>query len=437
MATKKFSTFEYASHINLKDQKRGACISQDVFETPHGYVVVVVSDMERQGGELCRIAFERVKYYLDNEQDESAQVITKNALVYTSGYLHHMQKKDPSVKPGKLSCLCVLFHEEKIRYSWVGDVELFLFTGKKMYLLTRQEEIESSTSRSTYLGHRAIIEPGTDEGPLAPVAGDKLIMAAGALCKHIHTRETRKILKDSMPLQTQASRILHHSAESSADQPASSVIMLGFHDLSNPDRSGASLGIPVKAKAIKHPKGEEMAKKKKKSKPGRNNTGFPQPGFSWKTALHLAGLLLVIYLLYDLLNYGPSPKELPETTEVVSDTIIQAPEEAKAEAERIEAEAPVVLPGDQTYVVRSGDSWSRIYSQFGVCSWFIINHPPNTGRVGREGSLIAGERLHIPLRYSGKAELNPDFYREFSIDVVGSSCENARKELKDAFDEKL
>ncbi len=433
MATKKFNTFEYASHLDQGSHDQGACIVQDVFETPHGYAIVVVSGIEQQGDDLCRTTFERVKYYLENEQEESSEVITKNALVYTSGYLYQLQKKDPSLKPGKLSCLCVLYNDEKINYSWVGDTELYLFTGKKIYVLAWRDHSKGDASPTEYLGQSAIMEPGTDEGPLSPVAGDKLIVATGELCKHLHTKDTRKILKDTMPLQTQASRILRQTAGKDGRPLAASIIMLSFHGISNTERGPAGMGIPVKAELTKHPKEQEMAKKKKIKKPAKASEARP----GWKTALYIAGLLLVIYLLYDLVNYGPTPVQLSPATEAVHDTILQDSEAAKAVDEAKKAEAPVVIPGDETYVVRRGDTWGRIYTQFGVCSWFIINHPPNTGRFGSSGSLIAGESLRIPVKYSGKAELNPHYYQEFSMDVVGSRCENAGKELKEAFDKKL
>lgn len=437
MATKKFSTFEYASHADEGSPDQGACIVQDVFETPHGQAIVVVSGIKQKGEELSRTAFERVKYYLENEQDEPCEVITRNALIYTSGYLYQLQKKDPALKPGRISCLCVLFKDEKLHYSWVGEVELYLFTGKKMYILAWRDHSKGDASPTGYLGQSATIEPGTEERALSPVAGDKLIMAAGELCKHLHTRETRKILKDTMPLQTQASRILRQTAGKDALPSASSIIMLDFHGISNTERSPGGMGLSLKMELTKHPKEQEMSTKKKKKKKKAVKASKLQP--NWKTVLYIAGLLIVIFLLYDLVNYGPKPIPLPSASEVVSDTFLHAGEAAQAEvdAATVLAEVPKVIPGDETYVVRRGDTWGRIYTQFGVCSWFIINHPPNTGRFGSGGTLIAGERLYIPVKYSEKAELNPHHYREFSMDVVGSRCEHAGQELKDAFEEKL
>lgn len=438
MATRKFSTFEYASQFDRGSADQGACIVQDVFETPHGQAIVVVAGMGLDGEKLCRTAFERVKYYLENEQDEDSDVITGNALIYTSGYLYQLQKKDPALRPGRISCLCVLFKDEKIHYSWVGGVELYLFTGKKMYALAWRDHSKGDAPGSGYLGQAAIIEPGTDEGALSPVAGDKLIMAAGELCKHLHTRETRKILKDTMPLQTQASRILRQTTDKGAG--LSSIIMLGFHGISNTERKPGGLGLPLKMELRKHSKEQEMTKKnttKKKKKPAESweTLSIRKIRLGWKAALYAAGLLLVIYLLYDLVNYGPSPIQLPATAEVAPDTLSFAAEVEEAEAEKVET--PAVIPGDETYVVRRGDTWGRIYTQFGVCSWFIINHPPNTGRFGSGGTLIAGESLRIPVKYSGKPELNPHYYREFSMDVVGNRCEHAGQELKDAFERKI
>lgn len=422
MATKKFSTFEYASVSNLSDSSPAACILQDEFATPLGHAFVMVTDGLGQNKDLISIVFERIRYYLEHEPDESSDVIIKNALIYTGGYLHHMQKKEPALELGKVSCLCVLYGHERINYAWVGDIELFLFTGKKMYVLTSPGHQEEGSSMKAYLGHQAIIVPNSDEGAMAPVAGDKLIMATGDISKYLHTKEIKKILKESMPLQTQASRMIRQVEDGGSCQSASALIMIAFHNTGNVGRQPGKEKYSI-LKETSQSGDQEMRKNRK--------TDHEKQLFSWKWGLVVAGCLLVIYMLYDILNYGPKPIQLPRTsTQVVADSLIQTP----APATEHDKEPSGAMPSDVTHNVQTGETWGRIYARYGVCSWFIINHPPNSGRFGSGGSLIAGERLRIPIKYSGLQDLNPNHYKEFSIEVVGSRCEHAGRELRDAFD---
>ncbi len=443
MATKKFSNFEYASLTDAGDAKTPGLYRFDAFETPHGHAFVVVSgdqDDEKQA-DLCEIAIERIQYYLENEPDDDKHVVSRNALIYSSGYLYQMGRKDSLDRAGKISCLCVLFSEEKIYFSWVGHVELFLFTGKRMYLLSwkdseadsasmRIDEETGLTGKECFLGSQAIIAPYSIDCCVEPVSNDILIMASGSVCRRLHTKDIKKVLQDSMPLQTKAARIMRHSSSESGQCPAS-IMLLRFHDLGNAERSFGAGRVAAKHDPSMQKTEQAMAKKKQ--------TGSGQ-GKTFKllmTIFSVIGLIIVAYLIYDLFISDPRPPVSlpPIAEEVVADTsehvMVTEPNEEQLAAET------AVLPDDVIYVVRGGDTWGRIYVQYGVCSWFIINHTPNTGRFGRESSLIAGERLRIPVKYSGKAEYNPHYYREFTTEKVGSRCENAGPELLQAFEEKI
>ncbi len=422
MATKKFSTFEYASVSNISDSLPVACIRQDEFETPLGHAFVMVTNTNGQETGQMGIVFERIRYYLENEPNESSDVIIKNALIYTGGFLYQLQKKEPTLELGKISCLCVLYSHERIHYAWVGDIELFLFTGKKMYVLTCLDHQEAGAPLKVYLGHQSMIEPHSDEGAMAPVAGDKLIVASGPITKYLHTKEIKKTLRESMPLQTQAIRMIRQVEKSESCPSASALTMVAFHGINNTER------LPVKAKPsiIKETSrsGEQDMHQKRKH-------DHEKQLFSWKNILFVAGILFVIYMLYDILNYGPRPISLsPTSPEVVADSLVQSPADTSQQYQ----ESSAALPSDVIHHVQTGETWGRIYARYGVCSWFIINHPPNSGRFGSGGSLMAGERLRIPLKYSGNQELNPNYHQEFSTAVVGGRCENAGRELKDAFD---
>ncbi len=444
MATKKFSSFEYASLTDDVNSEKGGLHRYDAFETPHGHAFVIISDDQDddQQAELCGIAIERIKYYLDNEPDESKDVVLRNALIYTGGYLYQMGQKDPLQQAGKISCLCVLFNEDKIYYSWVGNVELFLFTGKRMYLLSWNDSEDIATDEKgengaesieykDFLGRQAIMVPFSGNGVIEPVNGDMLIMASGSVCRRLHTKDTKRVLQDSMPLQTKAARIMRHSGSDSDDCPAS-IILLRFHGLKNTERSFGAGQVASKHQSLKQRTDQTMTNEKQ-SRKSTGKTSFR----ILKAILGIIGLLIVAYFVYDLFIYDPRPPvSMQQISEVAANDTVEdvlADETGDHQAEKDAA----VLPDDVTYVVRSGDTWGRIYVQYGVCSWFIINHPPNTGRFGSEGRLIAGERLRIPVKYSGKAEYNPHYYREFTTEKVGSRCENAGRELLQAFEAKI
>lgn len=418
MATKKFNTFEYAAMATADQPENGGVHCQDAFETPlgHAFVIVASNEVREESSGLCAIALQRVRYYMEQEPEERKADVPRNALIYTSGYIFQNHNKDASSKEIGLSCLCVLYSEEEVYYSWTGDVGLCFFTGKRMHWLNWQQE-----PKKLLLGQQAIIEPESNgDSPLRPVNGDKLLLMSGHVSKWIHTKATKRILKDSMPLQTKVTRILRHP-DSGDDKSSAALIILRFHAVSSKER------VVATDTRTKHPehdsKTEEMANKKNKKRKYR-------PASVLKVVLWAAGLLAVTYFVYDLFIYDPHPPVSisVSTPDASPEEAIYVPEEAIEEV----AEA-AAFPDDVEYTVRSGDTWGRIYSQFAVCSWFIINHPPNTGRFGSQGSLIAGQRLQIPLRYSGNQQLNPHYYTEFTAEKVGSGCQNVDRSFLESF----
>ncbi len=440
MTTKKFNTFEYASHTEPGKPGSTGVHCQDTFETPLGHVFVVVTDHNstqvRSTG-LCELVLQRIRYYMEHEPEERNRDVTKNALIYTSGYIYQHYNKEGTNAKG-VSCLCLLYSDEQVFYSWIGDVGLYLFTGKRIHWLTWQDKQLNSSSKDDQiqktekflLGQQPIIEPMSNcQSALKPVNGDNLILSAGNVGKCIHTKATKRILKDSMPLQTKVTRILRHPYPDMNPQ-SGTLIILRFHAVSHKERI---ISQDNKDHISRQPqKIEEM--NQKKIKQTRKNKSF---GLLKMIFLAL-GLFAVLYFVYDLFIYDPRPP-VPITVpqhETRLEESIHVPDEVAEELTEGVAE-PVTLPADISYVVRTGDTWGRIYSQFGVCSWFIRNHPPNTGRFGSQGSLIAGQRLQIPVKYSADPQLNPHYYTEFTTDKVGSGCQNADRSFLEAFEERV
>lgn len=437
MATKKFSSFEFASVADTGNSVTPGLHRYDAFKTPYGYAFVIVANDEddKLQSELSGIALERIRYFLENEPDEKPGQVAKSALIYTSGYLYEFGKRNSSYKAGKISCLCVLYSNEEVFYAWAGHVGLFLFTGKRFYLLNckdnpTQVSLDVSAGclgdSEEFMGQRPLIEPHSGESCLQPVSGDKLIMTSGSISQHINTKIIKKILTDNMPLQTKAARIMRQG-KSSDDMYSSTIILLRFHDVKNRER---------KVGPVQKSGGSNVMHEKTDSRVSKNTRQNKAPAKKYLTLakylLYTIGFLVVAYFFYDLFINDPRPPI--NLSEIKKDTV---PEETAILPDSVLPEQAPVLPDDLEYTVRSGDTWSRIYSQYGVCSWFIRNHPPNTGRFGSEGSLIAGQRLQIPVQYSRKPEFNPHYYSEFSTEKVGSRCENVNEAFLEAFKQKI
>ncbi|MDR4987590.1 MAG: LysM peptidoglycan-binding domain-containing protein [Bacteroidales bacterium] len=432
MATKKFSTFEYASQTGKGHPDAAGIHKYDTFETPFGmvFVVVVNHGTGAQQAAYCTMAIERIKYYMEHDTEENRDTVARNALIYTSGFLYQMGLKDPANKPAAMSCLCVLFSEGKICYSSAGDADVLLFTGKRMYMLNYEgsDGPEQKTQPSGFLGQQALLTPETSTECVEPVNGDMLVLAAGDVRKCLHTKDVRRILQDSMPLQTKVARIMRHSS-TGVTKTGSVLIVVSFHSMKNKTRLLGS-ALTLSQKFVKHESGGNASSGEQKKGERRQKGRLPL----WKQIAAALAFIVVVFLFYDLFIYDPHPPiRLPEVEREAEQEV------AVDEAAEVAEEAPVApppLPADHSYTVRAGDTWSRIYTLYGVCSWFIINHPPNTGRFGSGGSLIAGQRLQIPVMYSAKPDLNPEYFREFTTDKVGAGCQNAGPELLKAFREK-
>ncbi|MFP4064773.1 MAG: hypothetical protein ACLFN2_08625 [Bacteroidales bacterium] len=430
MTTRKFNVFEYTGRVAGPDPV--GLHREDMFETPNGFAFVIAASSgegEEDAGRTAT-ALERIRYYLENETDDRVEVVARNALMYTNGYLFQTYQKEAGGELPPLSCLCVIFRDGKVHYAWVGDICLYVFTGKRMVPLSwPMAGSKTPDAVMRFMGEQPVISPQFPDEPLLPVNEDLLLAGSGKSCELFCLKQTRKILQDSMPSQTKVARMVR-LVEGQDQRQAMALQMLRFYNVENRQRSF----VEGREHAAHRPgllaENEGMQKKGSKKQAAEKKPA-PDKEVLKKVRYiaYLAGLLLVGYMFYDLFLYNPKPPSdipLPSETAQVE---VESPEDTLSMA----MDASRALPEDIPYTVGGGDTWSRIYSQFGVCSWFIINHPPNSGRFGPDGTLITNTRLQIPVRYSGDPELNPYYYTEFTTEVVGSSCENAGQELRDNF----
>lgn len=449
MTTKKFNAFEYAGNcFSCKSGEEGLNL-QKAFNSVYGYVFVVIANAGSGSNpkETSGMALERIQYYFDNETDDNIAQVTGNALAYTSSYLFNLRKNNPSFMPGDLSCLVAVYIDEKIYFSQVGDVCVYLQTDRHVLPLHADRKGpdnpdavrgESHLNETVYMGSTEMVMPQSSDLPLEPLTGDTLILASGGFCDRLsHSKEIRKLLQDKMPLQTKVNRVLRYHKKN--EEPCSAALtMIHFSQIKNTTRNimGAQKNKNTASKGStgkKTTKGEDQQS-------GSGKTGLPL-----RMILTVIGLGLVLFMFYDLfLNDPHPPADVPPVTTPDS-LAVEIPEDAPdvdaaMDPDAVPADDPGYTgepPKDIQYTVQPGDSWSRIYSRFGVCSWFIVNHPRNSGRFGRDDALVAGETLQIPVKYSGNPELNPEYYTFFTTDQVGNACQHAGPELRESFEDML
>jgi hypothetical protein len=452
MSTKKLRYFEYAGYVHVSKTGSLPRHIHHAFDTPNGYAFTVAGSSldEPSGASLAQTVADRIRYYLLNEVLEDPMEAVRNAIIYANGFLHVLMGKQPGLNDAELSCMCVLVKDNKVYYAWVGQVCLYLYDGKNIVPLNwelYQEEKGNNSRQSwhiSFLGQKQLIAPGVCPKPLAPIDDDILLMATNGFCMYYEEKSTKKILSDSMPTHTKAARLLGKAAED--DFPAACQL-IKFYNINEDVRSFAP---------VDHVSAHD------------NDSGDMSVLFRLKS-ISLVQLAIVIlsvfalsYMVYDLFLIDPRPPTRIETTEELRGGDLDVASGRTPEGDSIREGQAVTsggdsggspasvtseqtpstpsagsIPEDIMYTVKGGDTWGLIYREFGVCSWFIRNHPPNTGKLDASNNPMAGSQLAIPVIYSSKQSLNPEYYQEFSASKVGGSCQHVNNQFLRSFEQKI
>jgi len=427
MVTKKLKNFEYAGLKTAPEYaSKGNFSEVNAFETPNGNLLVSVVGIQQvgQNPSISSIICERIKYYLDNEVLENAADALFNALAYTNGFVLELKRKQELHDDVRASVACILIKNSIAYYGWMGESSFYLFNGKRVYPLggallkkeVKETENLDSDERVLYLGDEQFAEPAVCEQPVVPVDGDIILAGAGKTWETIKPKIYNGILADSMPTLTKAQRLLGIAGDTSPENSAA-IQLVSFYNLENEQ-------TPV-TPVTKEPE-QDISSETSYSNESANKLKNKRP--LKRTLIIVACLLAVAYMFYDLFLKDPVNVVNVSATE----TEIEADGGKAGEGSELAA-----LPADVSYTVQSGDTWARIYTEFEVCSWFIKNHPPNSGRFDRDENPVAGRSILIPVKYSAKKELNPKFFSEFSLDKLGRTCQNANAEYRDAFEKKV
>ncbi|MBW6497629.1 MAG: hypothetical protein K0B09_04520 [Bacteroidales bacterium] len=427
MATRKLKNFEFAGLQNAEAGSVDALHTFNAFETPNGFVFLVSGSSQpvEEAQQVGSIINERIRYYLENEVLADPKEAVRNALVYANGFIFEKRRKEPEFTPGEASVLCLLVRDEKVYYAWMGDVSLYLYTGKRRFTLTwpletaAEHDAESEQKQMLFLGAHQLAEPAVCDKALVPVDNDMLFMATGSGWQSLREKAFCGVLADSMPSHTKVQRLVKIVTEQEPDRPVAAQL-IAFYNLAQNERSFvAGKSAPVKSVI-------EKIQSKIEDKPKSTLV---------KSLLIAIGIIILGYMFWDIFLNNPqrpvnveiSRTAVEEADSLALDTIEAAPERA----------AQATLPADVEYVVRSGDTWGSIYRQYEVCSWFIRNHPSNAGRFDADDNPVFNTTLVIPVKYSASSRLNPSYYREFTTDKVGNACQNVNETFKRRADQKL
>ncbi len=424
MATRKLKNFEFAGHKYVENNDSEGLHTFDSFDTPNGYVFVVAgSDRPVEGNwQVSEIISERVKYYLENDQPGDPKEAVGNALVYANGYVYAKAGKEPGFKPGRASVACLLVVEGKVYYAWMGQVSLYLNTEKKRYSLISPTrlEVDGTGDQILFLGQQQMAIPGVGENPLVPVDGDMLLLGTGVGWGGIREKIFCNTLTDSMPTHTKVQQLAKLAFAEQANSPLASFL-ISFYNLNQSNRS-FSEGQAKEAPSI-----YEKFLQKIESRPG---------GSILKPVLIALVILIVGYMTYDMFFFNPTKPVTVRTTAPVIDPAAPMADPTEASANET-AQVRAAPPANILYTIRRGDTWGRIYQQFEVCSWFITNHPNNSGKFDGAGNPNLNSTITIPLRYSASRRLNPAYFQEFATAIVGNACQKVNEAFKARIDLKL
>lgn len=450
MANRKLKNFEFANHSEIAKGREINTDKVDFFECENGSVFLICQDGLSHSLEKspAALASQRIRYYLENEFVESPQDALCNALIYTNGFIYEYGRKNPEYANASVHCSIILIRNGKVWYATLGQIAIFFFNGKKLFLISRgvfnndtasQNLKESNEGDFLLLGNDKIIEPEILNKSLVPLNGDMLLLASRGFFNHVNEKSIAKILADPMPVQTKLYRLIDMASVAGSEDTIS-IQLLSFYNLDHTER----LFVAVDNKKLKQSKKSaeviDTGLDESDSTEMVGNTYsilvknyLKKP--SVKYGLLLLFVVMISYMVYDIFIRDPMPP-----VRISVERTLETPEEAIPSAipaeeadDTPQPETVISVPEDRIYLVRSGDTWGRIYNQYRVCSWFIRNHPPNAGKFDNDDNPVAGTRINIPVIYSASPELNPNFYSEFSIQKTGSRCENANEAFLESF----
>ncbi|MBS4012538.1 MAG: hypothetical protein KGZ97_02090 [Bacteroidetes bacterium] len=416
MATRKLRNFEYAFHSQEYKGTQQTREVSGVFETGEDYLFVLCSSAsnEARDAKAAEIALERISYFFESEYIENPIEALQYAIVYTNGFIQKYASENEGCEGMQAACIVTLIRNSKVYFANVGGNGLYFFNGKKLYPLAASAD----EAQDKLLGASNEINPFICEHPFVPVDDDTLFICSERFLNCVSEKSVKSILSDPMPLLTKVSRLVDLAGQSCGDDNVS-VQLINFYNIENEERSFTPSAESDKGSFVDKVKLPKIIKDPK-----------------WNMVLIGAIILFFMYMVYDLFIYDPKPaKRIEITGQIEEKPIIETATdiEIKSAVETAKT-TKVTIPADEIYVVKTGDTWGKIYQQFGVCSWFVRTHKSNAGKFDRANNPVAGTRINIPLQYSSKQNLNPDFYQEFSTEKVGGTCQNANENFLKAFE---
>ncbi|MFW6352590.1 MAG: hypothetical protein ACOC2E_09385 [Bacteroidota bacterium] len=176
MANKKLKYFEYANTSGTSLSRQTGAEEMEYLDTINGSVFILTQSHQKEdkSREASKLAIERITYYLQNEFVENPGSAVYNALIYTNGFIYEYARKNPDIEHLHLSCACVMIRNNEVFYSVVGDMLVYFFNGKKVFLVAQgsvsdDDSNKGNQKKNTLLGQFKNIDPVVNKQPLVPL----------------------------------------------------------------------------------------------------------------------------------------------------------------------------------------------------------------------------------------------------------------------------
>lgn len=113
------------------------------FDTPNGHLFLVCDGLGGyNAGDLAsRMAVEKIHFYLKENYFENIKEALKSAIQYSDKEIWNFVKEKKEFVGTGTTVVAVLFRENEIAYSHVGDSRLYLFSDNKFKQLTKDHSV--------------------------------------------------------------------------------------------------------------------------------------------------------------------------------------------------------------------------------------------------------------------------------------------------------
>jgi|GEM_PF-704797 len=382
-------------------------------KTINGHVFVVCDGMGGHvGGQIASsLGVKSILDFFERELYQNIYVAINNAIQFANEQIYYKSVEDPSLQGMGTTLVLLIIRDTDVYLAHVGDSRIYVMSGGKLSQLTidhslvqklvekgiiEASEAESHPRKNEILramGTTQTVEPEIMEEPYHPSKGDIFLLCSDGLSGMISYKVISEILSNSNALNEKTAKLISMANDAGGTDNISVELI---------EISG-SVGLSsAKAAAVNEKESGNESNVYTKKKPGRKS----------KKLWYMLGFIAVLVIVYAIVYVFPNRNK----------KTLDKNDSLKISNGKVSSKTGLVK--DTFYIVQRGDSWSKIYEKYGVCSDLIKSNPKNKFYYTENGP-IEKSKLTIPLKYSSKPDYNPDYKNYPSKD-----CENRIKGLK-------